>query len=220
MSNPTWLNRVEIELLRRKLPRQEVSRLLAELADHLSDLADSEAEVTPRQMAGSSAPGPLSPLQKVPMSMEANAVECLGSPSEIADSAAREFHRRNLLSRSRLAALGTFVLLPLPLLVAAWLALITIVGYSLDLLAGAAAVDDLGERMRDAAQMEIVGVHVLLIASLVIPAAGVAAFLGWLARRTSRRWLWGLTACTLVGLGFGAARYDLNISDQSGQSQL
>jgi hypothetical protein len=37
--------------------------------------------------------------------------------AEIADTAVREFHRRkNLLSRSWLAAFGTFALLPLPLL--------------------------------------------------------------------------------------------------------
>jgi hypothetical protein len=36
----------------------------------------------------------------------------------------------------------------------------------------------------------------------------------------SRRWLWGITACMLVGLGFGATRFELTFSDQPGKSQL
>jgi hypothetical protein len=62
-SKSTWLECVEAELLGRKLPRQEVARLVAELADHLSDS-----------------------LKEEPMSTEAIAVNCLGSPGEIADT--------------------------------------------------------------------------------------------------------------------------------------
>ena len=125
MSELTWLERVEAELLVRKLPRQEVARLVTELADHLVDLVDSRSA---RRTKGASRHSSVvfstsfSPtLKEDPMSMDASVVESLGSPADIADTAVREFRRRkNLLSRSSLAAFGTFALLPLPLLVAGW----------------------------------------------------------------------------------------------------
>jgi hypothetical protein len=232
----TWLECVEAELLGRKLPRQEVARLVAELTDHLSDLADFQGDLDPQPTAGT----PFSPLppslKEEPMSTEAIAVNCLGSPAEIADTAVREFRqRKNLLARSRLATFGIFVLLPLPLLVIAWLVSMFAVETSLELLlaglersgivpeASAGAIDPvefIRDRLRNGAQFDIMILHFLLIAILSIPAAGLAALFGRLARRTSRRWLWGLTACTLVSLGFGAAQYDLTISDRPGKSQL
>jgi hypothetical protein len=240
--NPTWLECVKTELLSRKLPRQEVARLVAELDDHLSDLADSLGNASSRPAAGTPFFYPPS-LKKVPMSTEAIAVDCLGSPAEIADTAVHEFRRRkNLLSRSRLAAFSTFVLLPLPLLVVAWLLSMTATGISLELAhsglvwsgvipasqAGTAESEGdyfledqfLEDRLRNATTFEFTLMHLILTALLFIPAAGVAALYGRIARRTSRRWLWGLTACTLVGLGFGAAQYDLSISEYTGKSQL
>jgi hypothetical protein len=229
-SNPTWLECIEKELRSRKLPQQEVARLVAELADHLCDLAGSQGEFSPQPTAGTH----LAPLPTIfkdePMSTEANAIECLGNPAEIADTAVREFRRRkNLFSRSRLAAFVTFVLLPLPLLAFAWLASMTAISASLECVYAALewsgqiprAPDDLLETWFDnATQFEVIAVHLFLIAVLTVPAVGVAALYGRLARRTTSRWLWGLTACTLVGLGFGAAQYDLKISDQPGKSQL
>ncbi len=172
------------------------------------------------------------------MSMEANAIATLGRPAEIAETAVREFRKRkNLLSRSWLAAFSTFVLLPLPLLAAAWFTSMTVTSCSLELLYSTLQwsgvlperpdettdLDD-SEFVRtwlcEASQTELIAVHVALLAVLSIPAAGVAALYGRLARRTPRQWLWGLTACTLVGLGFGAAKYDLTISDRPGKSQL
>ncbi|HEY2250785.1 MAG TPA: hypothetical protein VGH74_06975 [Planctomycetaceae bacterium] len=128
-------------------------------------------------------------------------------------------------------------MLPLPLLVAAWLGCMLASEYSLEFLfeglvwsgvlpaIPAAAIDAdpldyLGNRLRNGGQLEIIIVHLFLIALLSVPAAGVAALYGRLARRTARRWLWGITACALVGLGFGAAQYDLRIADRPGKSQL
>jgi len=239
----TWLDRVESELRARKLPRREVARLVTELTDHLSDLAESRLSESPGDPSlpptARSLISPLSPsLKEDPMSMEANAVATLGSPVEIADTALREFRKRkNLLSRSRLAAFVTFVVLPLPMLVIAWVTCMLATECSLEfvleglewsgVLPAAPAdlidvdpLDFLRDRLRDGAQLEFIAVHLFMIALLSVPAAGVAALYGRLARRTSRRWLWGLTACTLVGLGFGAAQYELRISDRPGKSQL
>ena len=166
------------------------------------------------------------------MSTEAIAVNCLGSPVEIADTAVHEFRRRrNLLSRSWLAAFSTFVLLPIPLLVVAWLVSMLVVGGSLAglewcgvLSAAPAGATDPADFLEcwllNGSQFEFMLVHLITIGVLLIPAAGLAALYGRLARRTSRRWLWGLTACTLVGLGFGTTWYDLTFSDRPGKSQM
>jgi hypothetical protein len=241
MSEPTWLERVETELLRRKLPRHEVARLVTELADHVTDLADSRYAPFGQPVAGSSASrgillSPLSPsLKDEPMSTDASVVECLGSPIEIADSAVREFRRRrNLLSRSWLAAFGTFALLPLPLLVVAWLVTMMTFGTSLEILqfglewsgavplgpAWADPADFLVDGLREGQWLDVLIVNCCGIAVLLIPAAGLSFLFGRLAGRTSRRWLWGLTASALVGLGFGASHFESTFSDLPGKSQM
>ena len=169
------------------------------------------------------------------MSMDASAVECLGNPVEIAETAVREFRRRkNLLSRSWLAALGTFVLVPLPVLVVAWLAAMLALETAGELLisvllrngvipaaqAGDDAAEFFREQFRHAPLPVSLLLQLVLIAVLAIPAAGVAILYARLAARTPRRWLWGMTACALLGLGFGATRYDVTLSESPGQSQI
>src|SRR4029077_1032131 len=112
---------------------------------------------------------------------EASVAESLGSPAEIAETAVREFRRRrNLLSRSRLAAFCTFVLLPLPALCLAWIASLAglvLLGEILNLLGE--ILNWLGIPDRSA-EHEVTGLQVfltwlVLIGILVVPAAGVAA---------------------------------------------
>ena len=97
MSNPnstpaaSWLERVESELRNRRLPRREVARLVAELTDHLSDLAEFQGKSSLPPAARTRVFPHLPSLKEEPMSMEANAIECLGSPAAIADTAVREF---------------------------------------------------------------------------------------------------------------------------------
>jgi hypothetical protein len=218
MSGRLWLENLERELSRRKLPRQEVARLVAELSDHLADVMESRsaAGLEPAcPTAGAASPD----LTEENMSMEARVVESLGSPAAIAAMAVREFRRRkNPFSRSRLAAFCTFVLLPLPALCLAWVA--TFAG----LVLMVEVLDRLG--ITDpSANHEITGLYLflgclLLNCVVLAPAAGVAALFGRLARKTAQRWRWGLAACLLVALGTSLVTTDAVFSELPGQSSI
>jgi len=152
------------------------------------------------------------------MSRDANVVECLGSPEEIADIAVREFRRRqNLLSRSRLAAFLTFAVLPIPALCLAWItafAFLLGIGECLECLTADLEPRDLP------ANYEVLLVHGFALAIWLLPAVGLAALFVRLARRTGRLRRWGTTACLLVALGTGASHYQLTFSDIPEKSQL
>ena len=152
------------------------------------------------------------------MRMDANVSECLGSPERIADAAVAEFRRReNVLSRSRMAAIGTFVLLPLPLLCLCWVvALAALVG--IGELGGAwdeEAVTDAGISPTDV----LMG-YSFFLALLVVPPVGLTAFYARVARRTGRRWLWGLTACLLIAFGAAVPHCSLTFADGAGRDTV
>ena len=122
MSGRLLLEAVERELFRRRLPRQEVARLVAELSDHLADAMDSRSAAGPLPVSDAANIDSLFNLTEEHMSMEDRVAESLGSPAEIAKTAAQEFRcLRTLLSRSWLWWFLQFVLLPLPALLFGWL---------------------------------------------------------------------------------------------------
>jgi hypothetical protein len=218
MPNRQWLDEFQSELLRRKLPRREVARLVAELSDHLTDMKESRnaSGRTPEAATVNGLPSP--PLQENHMSMEANVAEYLGSPADVAESARREYHRRqSLLSRSRLAAFCTFVLLPLPALCLAW---------GVSFAAAYAFGNVLKKFMPDpSAHTVVTETHavvgqLLLLGILLLPAAFVAVLFGRLARRTAHRWGWGLAACLLVALGTMSGTFKLTYGDTPGKNQV
>ena len=88
-----WLNQVEKELYRNKLPRQEVARLIAELSDHLADCYESHSAVGTSSLREAAGDDIFTPLKEYEMSMDASLFESLGSPTEVAETAAREFRR-------------------------------------------------------------------------------------------------------------------------------
>jgi hypothetical protein len=149
------------------------------------------------------------------MSTEANVIECLGSPEQIADAAVREFRqRKNLLSRSPLAAFCTFVLSPLPMLCLAWLTtalLFALVGEGIDLVFP--SIDSVPDSDILNSPLAVLAAYSAFLAMWLVPAAGLAGLYGRLARRTGRSWLWGLTACVLVALGTGEVNYTLILSE-------
>ncbi|MBS0266588.1 MAG: hypothetical protein JSS02_31950 [Planctomycetes bacterium] len=220
MLSRDWLKGVERELLSRSLPRQEVARLVAELADHLADALDGTLvpDVCPVEGPVPSLSVPSSKTEDV-MSMEANVIESLGSPTEIASVAVREFQRRKpLLSRSWVAAACAFVLLPLPALVVGW-------GLALALAVGiAAGLEKLGIPDPAAAHAVstglVVGTYVVLYVILLAPAAGVSVLFVRLAKKTARAGRWGLVACAIVALATACARLDASFSELPGKSTL
>ena len=219
MSAPGWLNEVQRELTRRRLPRHEVARLVAELSDHFADVRESRTAAGACPPRGAARPVSITDLKEEELRMEASIAETLGSPAEIAETAVREFRRRkNLLSRSPLAAFCTFVLLPLPALCLAWgaaIAAMLLVGNVFDCL----DVPD-PSASRDVTGTEVLGVFLVLHLLMLLPAAGAAATFARLSRRATLRWGWGLAACVVVGLGTGLARIEATFSDIPGKSTL
>jgi hypothetical protein len=215
MSDINWLERVEQELSRRRLPRHEVARLIAELRDHLIDRAESYGAAQgapggPQLLSSSS-----SSTEKN-MSMDASVIENLGSPEQIAEVAVREYRqRKHLLSRSLLAAFCTFVVMPLPALCLLWALVI------LALVQFGELVDvdpDLGDY--EVTPGVVLASHVASLLLLLVPAIGLAAFYGRIARRTGRSWLWGLPACLLVAVGAGLVNYTLTFADPPGKNMM
>ena len=151
------------------------------------------------------------------MSVSAPVAESLGSPAEIADSALREFRRRNLLSRSRLAAFAMFVLAPIPLMVVAWGLLMCLLGLIAELIPDSVIQD---EPYRLITEAQVIGVNAFVLALVICPPIAVAAFYGRLARRTVHRWQWGIVACVLVGIASSLLTYHCTFAEEPGKSQI
>lgn len=219
MSSRLWLENVQRELVRRRLPRQEVARLVAELSDHLADVMESQSASGVVLTHDKARSFTFSNLTEEHMSMDATVAGNLGSPTEIADVAEREFRRRKpLLSRSRLAAFCTFVLLPLPVLCLSWGAaflLLCLLGEGLA---------ELGIHDRFAGHLatptEQLVARLIMVGIVMIPAAAVTWLFGRLARKTGHLWGWGLAACLLLALGTAALDVKLTFSPLPGKSTL
>ncbi|MSR58297.1 MAG: hypothetical protein EXS05_11585 [Planctomycetaceae bacterium] len=223
MSARSWLDQLQRELALRRLPRQEVARLVAELSDHLVDVMES------RNARGTLPAGVatkhLSPfiLTEKHMSMDASVADgqsvadVLGSPAEIAESAVREFRKRGLLRRSQLAKIGTFILLPIPLLILGSVAMMLGIGALAELYEWAGfSLTELSE----ITFAKVMALHVTVLMAILVPAAGLAALYGRLAARTGRRWKWGLIACLILAAVTGLSTYDIKLSDIPDKSQL
>ncbi len=150
------------------------------------------------------------------MSMDASVIENLGSPEQIAEVAVREYrHRKNLLSRSPLAAFCTFVVVPLPALCLLW-------GLAILALLAVSEVIDLDPNLPgyEVTPGVVLASHAASLLLLLVPAIGLAAFFGRIARRTGRSWLWGLPACLLVAVGAGLVNYSLTFADPPGKNMM
>jgi hypothetical protein len=218
MSGRLWLEAVERELFRRRLPRQEVARLVAELSDHLADAMDSRSAAGPSPAQDAANMDSLLNFTEEHMSKVVSAAECLGSPAEIAETAVQEFRRRRtLLSRSWLAAFCTFVLLPLPALLVGWLAAfqaVRLLCYSCEWFRSGDGP------VREITPSWVLGVNVLLVILVVAPATTLAALFGRLAQKTAHRWWWGLAACFLVALATPVATTTATFSESPGKDQI
>jgi hypothetical protein len=219
MSGRLWLESVQIELVRRRLPRQEVARLVAELSDHLTDVMESRstAGMVPARSTASDVYS--SNLTEEPMSMDATAAGSLGSPSDIADVAEREYRRRKpFLSRSRLAAFCTFVLLPLPALLLSWAATFLLLVALAESLKWCGVRDPFTGHTATPAQQA--AAYAFFLGLLLAPAAAVTWLFGRLARKTNHLWGWGLAACILLAVGTMAANVQLTFSPLPGKNTL
>jgi len=157
------------------------------------------------------------------MSMDASVIENLGSPEQIAEVAVREYRlRKNLLSRSPLAAFCTFVVMPLPALCLLWaLVILALVQFGewVDVFGEWVDVDpNLGDY--EITPGAVLAAHAFSLFLLLVPQVCLAALYGRIARRTGRSWLWGMPACLLVAVGTGLVNYSLTFSEAPEKSMM
>lgn len=218
MRGQLWLEAVERELFQRKLPRQEVARLVAELSDHLADAMHTQSTGGPSPVHNAASIDSPFDLTEEHMSMQKSVAASLGSPTDIAETAVQEFRRRRtLLSRSWLAAFCTFVLLPLPALLLGWLAAFQ----AARLIYYICESFYTGEgTVRGITPLRVFGVHVLLFIQVAAPATAFAALFGRLAKKTDHSWRWGLAACFLVAMATAVVTTTATFSETPGKDRI
>src|SRR3954469_14366374 len=179
---------LERELRRQRLPSAYIARLLAELDDHYEDLLEER----------STSMGAARKLQ-VPQNEQDDLSVRLGEPAQLALFAAEKYHGRSFWGRHPVV---TFLVGPLPLLVAIWLATVfglTGLGIGLNyviekwLKIPADQWDYPNHLVAQAVVMAIVAWIVV-----VVPPLSVAGLMCRTARRNAVSWLWPIVACGLV----------------------
>jgi hypothetical protein len=188
MNTPESLSGVVSDLIRRGLPVDYAERAAAEFTDHHRDLVEE------LQAAGWS-----------DSQASTEASRRLGDLRALTKKTAREYQRRHWCARWPFL---TFLLAPIPTVVAAWIA----TGYSilgvikvLGLL-GCAGVNE------HTSDVSSPGVRIFLFSFVVWCLLAVPAIvsLGFarLARRAALHWRWvAITAC-IVGIGVGTVRFE------------
>ncbi len=183
MDAQRWLEQFERELIRRKLPPLYVERLLSELSDHLFDSLED------------------------PMSTDAkdlrSLVQRVGTPHEVASSAALEHRRAHICRRHPIVS---FVLLPLVALPLLWAGSL----FVLIALAKAFGLETGGEGVGSAiGHWARVNAPLVSLAMLIVP-IGVAAFVFCrIAARSDVTWKWTLAACGILAIVGGMAMVNI-----------
>jgi hypothetical protein len=192
MVRRSWLECVESELARRRVPAGRRSRLLAELRDHLEDLTEGGNRMS---------------------EIEWNDV--LGSPEALAERAATEYRKESWIRRHPLCVFG-FTPLPAALLGLALYVLLTFgISWLLDLCFGELSVSGF---FHERLGRSIVTAYTYTVG--LVPFAACAALFGWLTVRSkvNRRWL--VVAVAQVGIVAWMVVASATFSDVPGQSQI
>jgi hypothetical protein len=199
------------ELRRQRLPESYIARLLSELDDHFEDLLEER----------STSMGAARKLQTEIESHD-DVEERLGQPTQLALFAAQQYHARSFWGRHPLL---TYLLAPLPLLVACWIffglafwAVGSVISYTLSVI---------GERFFGWTEQtfanpgEYIWIQAMMIAFMcwyVIVVPPLTA--GWLLCRTYRRnaldWRWPILACTLLAVVSGMFTTKYTIATEPG----
>lgn len=193
MVQPSWLDYVREECVRRRLPPSYVERLLTELSDHLADFQENR------------------------MSKDAHDLHRLerhlGAPHVVADSAAREYRRARFSGRHPVL---TFVVLPLlvaPLLTAT-------AAFALLILANVLGLAGEEARQRTSGDWEQKTMSLISQAVVLLPVVMTAIGCCWLAARSAVSWKWIAAACLLVALLGGTAMVNLALPGNGHQGSL
>jgi hypothetical protein len=202
------------ELQRRGLPRAYINRLVEELDDHFSDLADGLLS-SERNHDMSAA--------RMPDFRINDLDERMGSPTELAIFAADQYHARSFFGRHPFL---TFLLGPLPLLVLTWFAFgfsllgivyaLNGVGYVLELVFG--PIPSLAPEDHPWVEaMIMVAVSWILI---VLPPLTTAWLLSRTAARNALNWRWPAVGCSLVALVAALFRFSYRLKPPGGHGMV
>ena len=190
-----WLNELRVELARRKLPPLYVERFVLELSDHFSDCMEDRMSTDAKDLHG--------------------VFQRLGSPGQVASSAAQEYRRAKF---SRRHPVLMFVLMPVLALPVLWFAKIMLVLLLVKALGieegGAVGIQSAIWRGADAA------LPYVIVAMTAVPVAIAAAFFCRLALRADVNWKWALASCSLLAIIGGAAVAQLALPTETSKGSL
>lgn len=178
MNAERWLLELRAELVRRKLPPLYVERMVLELSDHVSNLLEDRMSTDAKDLHG--------------------VFDRLGSPGNVAASAAREFCKARFSRRHPVLMFVLAPVLSLPLL---WFCSVVTLILTVKMLGIESGNSTTGAvwRAADAA------VPYVIVALMVIPVALAAAFFCRIAARAGVSWKWSLAACGLIAILGSAA---------------
>jgi hypothetical protein len=182
MDDPRWLESLRDEFARRKLPPHETERMMLELTDHFHDFMEDHMSKDANNRK-----------QFDQVRME----QALGSPSEIATAASKQFRRRRFSGRHPLLVFAVLPVVSLPLLS---FGLMFLVGWLLSLLVPESALLDNGVEPT----WHLPLARAVICGLVILPAIGLAALLCRAARKATLDWKWPLTACLLLALVAGS----------------
>jgi hypothetical protein len=174
-----WLEQVQRELRRQNLPPLYVERFLSELSDHIFDSVEDPMSTDARD------------LHKL--------AHHLGTPREIAATAASEFRKAHFCRRHPVLM---FVVLPIVALPLAWAGcLIVILGLAkaFGLETGGAGIGGPIHRWAE------VNAQVVMLAMLILPTAAATTLFCRASRKANVSWKWTLAACSILAIVGGTA---------------
>jgi hypothetical protein len=173
-----WLNELRAELARRKLPPLYVERFVLELSDHFSDCMEDRMSTDAKDLHG--------------------VFQRLGSPGQVASSAAQEYRRAKF---SRRHPVLMFVLLPVLSLPVLWCTSIMAVMLMVKML----GIETGNSTTATAWRVADAAMPFLVVGLMVVPVAVAAAFFCRIAARAGVSWRWSLAACCLIAVLGSAA---------------
>lgn len=196
------------ELARRGLPRAYIERFLSELDDHFVDLLEERSS-------------PMGAARKLQFdtSVTNDPQQRLGEPAQLAVFAAEQYHARSFWGRHPVV---TFVLAPLPMLLAC------LIGLALALQLVGRALSVASERLFGLSENALASHEHLFLSAVVIAfvswyiVVGAPLFTAWLLCRTYRRNAvdrrWPIIACTLLAVVVALSTVSYRLATEPNQS--
>ncbi len=192
MANRLWLEQVEHHLVQSKLPSAYIRRFMDELADHYEDIMEDK------------------------MSDDIQAVERLGKPNEVADTAAVAFQQRTFFGRHPSAKFWVFGISP----VVAMVAVFVLACFSVIALGG--FCEKCGIRLADhdyLGGLDPVALSWFLsFVTTIMPAALLTLLYCRCVKRLNVSHRWMLVSCIVVALVAMLPIQNILLSDEPGKS--